>query len=346
MACAACEAPPEVSDPPPGRIDFHAHARLDSPYVDFPALNAAMAAHDVTSAVFSPSPNPLEGLVGMGMDTIDHEAFFLDHPIGGMLYGGTELVPLLHAAGRTPPFTPETFFPHGPPDGLTVGQLEEMTDEMNTLAADLETCEAEFERRASQAAESGRYAGFGELAPTHEARRPGHPYIVYPADHPWMLRLSDLAAAHGMFLDVHLDAGEAEVRELERLLEHERATRIVWEHAGWGPSGYPTPAVLAGLLEEHPNLYLGLKLRYEADADPAAWPLAEDGTLEPDWRALLEGWPDRIVLGGDLHYWQDDTPADDAFAEAFGLADTVLDQLDDDVRRAIEYGTAESLLAR
>lgn len=349
FACAvvsACTAPAEPTNSSVGRTDFHAHARLDSPYVDFAALDSAMADHDVTSVVFSTPPNPVEGLVGMGLDTADYEAFFLDHPVAGILYGGTELVPLLQAAGRPPPFTPESFFPYGPPEGLTEEQLEEMTEEMNTLAGDLEACAAEFELRASEAAASGRYVGFGELAPSHEARRAGHPHIVYPADHPWMLRLSDLAAENGMFLDVHLDAGESEVAELERLLDYEPATRIVWEHAGWGPSGYITAAALVDLMEAHPNLYLGLKLRYEADADPAAWPLADDGTLDPDWRTLLEGWPDRIALGSDLHYWQDETSADEAFVEPFGLADTVLDQLDGDVRRAIAHGTAASLLER
>lgn len=344
LGCRAGEAPPPV-DPAvdPGLTDFHAHAfyAADS---DVPALLAAMEEHQVARALLSRPPNPLHAFAGTGSDTADLMAFFA--PFAGerlYLYGGQELMPLLHASGRPTAFTMEELYPQGADPAVT----QEMLDEMTAIAVDPDPWEAEFRRLATEAADGGRYVGFGEIAPLHLALRPSHPDIRFPADHPWLLWLSDLAAERGMFLDVHMEVTDASLAELDGLLAHNRATPIVWAHAGWSTTGAATPAVLADALAAHPNLYLSLKLREpESEAYAAVHPLDADGTIKPEWRALLEAWPDRILAASDMKYWEDDAPIRDVFAERIGDQVGLLDQLDAETRAALRSGSAAALIGR
>jgi predicted TIM-barrel fold metal-dependent hydrolase len=125
-----------------------------------------------------------------------------------------------------------------------------------------------------------RAAGFGELTAEHfSSGRGNHPYESTRPDHPLFLALADIAAQHGMPIDLHMEAvpqdmpfprrsGRGQnpetVREnisgLERLLEHNRNARIIWAHAGWDLTGERTVPLMRSLLDKHPNLYLSIKV--------------------------------------------------------------------------------------
>jgi predicted TIM-barrel fold metal-dependent hydrolase len=101
------------------------------------------------------------------------------------------------------------------------------------------------------------------------------------ADTPWVRRIVALAVERGLWLHAHCDEAA-----LQHLLAHDPRVRIVWAH-----SGFTTPPEkLAGLLERHPNLIGELSYRHD---------VAIDGRLAPQWRALLERFPDRFVVGSD-----------------------------------------------
>ncbi|MEK6245554.1 MAG: amidohydrolase family protein [Pseudomonadota bacterium] len=163
-------------------------------------------------------------------------------------------------------------------------------------------------------------AGFGEMSPHHLAARPGHPYESVPADHPLFLLLADIAAEHGAVIDTHFDlvAREmtlpavfstalnpavlrANLEGFERLLAHNRGARIVWAHAGADPLGHWTPQLSRELLARHLNLYMSVRMG-GGQARMQNLMLHSGGGLDPQWRAVLEEFADRFVLGGDQFF--------------------------------------------
>lgn len=153
---------------------------------------------------------------------------------------------------------------------------------------------------------------------------PGHPYQWTAPDHPYLLRLAEIAARRGVPIELHLDlvpqdmatparlrGGDtpatlrANLAGFERLLAHARGARIVWAHAGSDPLGFRTAALCRELLARHPNL--AMSLRFPARL-PAGVPGGEelaldgDGRPSPAWLALVGDFADRFVLGSDAFY--------------------------------------------
>jgi predicted TIM-barrel fold metal-dependent hydrolase len=173
---------------------------------------------------------------------------------------------------------------------------------------------ANFEARANEIVRLGA-AGFGEIAIHHYSYRPGHPYESVPADHPLLLLLMDIAARHGLPIDLHFDPVvrdtvtpawllpsppnpmelRANVAALERLLTHNRSAKIVWAHAA-DPLGHWTAALSRELLERHPNLYISIRIGAPIIPAPAFRP---GGSIDPEWMMLFRDFPDRFVMGTD-----------------------------------------------
>ena len=186
--------------------------------------------------------------------------------------------------------------------------------------------------------------GFGEMTAEHYSG--GTPYQYAPADHPLYLMLADIAAAHGVPIDLHMEAVPADmpvpagvktppnppqlhanIAAFERLLAHNPRAKIIWAHAGADGTGQRTPELCRRLLKAHPNLYMEIK------TDPhnhgMNYPLA-DGKLKPEWLALFTAFPDRFVMGTDQHYPEDKGP-DQRWQEAVLL----FNQLPAGVRKQI-----------
>ena len=176
-----------------------------------------------------------------------------------------------------------------------------------------------FSSRAHQILADGA-AGFGEMSPHHLSARPGHPYEAVPADHPLFLLLADIAARHGAVIDLHLDLVvsdmtlpqrfspslnpatlRANLDGFERLLAHNRGARIVWAHAGADPIGHWTAQLSRALLARHPNLYMSIRMG-GGQMRMQNLMLDSTGSLDPQWRAVLEEHADRFVLGGDQFF--------------------------------------------
>ncbi|MBI5268104.1 MAG: amidohydrolase family protein [Burkholderiales bacterium] len=129
----------------------------------------------------------------------------------------------------------------------------------------------EAELRAGTAA--GPYRGLGEF----------HLYDSTNADGPVARRLMQLAQARRLAVLAHVDDVA-----IEKLFAHAPGARLIWAHSGIG--GVPVDRVRA-LLAAHPTL-MG-ELSYRPGLTQA------DGQLSPDWRALIEAFPDRFVIGSD-----------------------------------------------
>ncbi len=219
-----------------------------------------------------------------------------------------------------------------------------------------------FVRRAEAIVAAGA-AGFGELASLHfggHLFHANHPYIGAPPDHELFLLLADIAARHGVVIDLHMELVpepmalavpvfrsppnpawlEANLAAFERLLAHNRDARIVWVHLGWDWLRTRTVARMRELLGRHPNLYVSLEAVFPQPA--ATRPLDDDGKLRPEWLALIRDFPDRIMLGSDEFFRP---PGQQKRRRGDLLAPTlsIVDQLPGDLARRVGYENAERL---
>jgi predicted TIM-barrel fold metal-dependent hydrolase len=172
-----------------------------------------------------------------------------------------------------------------------------------------------FVAAAERIIESGA-VGFGEMASLHLSATMGHPYEFVPADHPLFRVLADVAAKREVPIDLHMDAVEGEtptpsrfpippnppkladtMEALARLLASNPQARIVWAHGGSDPLGAMTPAAIGRLMDEHPNLFVSLRI--VGPSAPMMNKALADTGLDPAWKALLTRHTDRFVIGTD-----------------------------------------------
>ena len=194
------------------------------------------------------------------------------------------------------------------------GSLNPMIQRHGDPAQVTDNVKRRFEAKAEEIIAAGA-AGFGEITALHPSVAPGHPFESVPADHPLLLLLADIAARHGVPIDLHMDLVVAEtpprgpqanaanpplfkpnLDAFERLLAHNRQARIVWAHAGSDFVGHWTVQRSRQLLQQHSNLYMSLRL---GGGIPLNRPLTYGGELKSEWRALFDEFPDRFMLGTD-----------------------------------------------
>jgi predicted TIM-barrel fold metal-dependent hydrolase len=204
-----------------------------------------------------------------------------------------------------------------------------------------------FKARADQILRDGA-AGFGELSSEHVSFLPGQAYETAPPDHPLFLLLADIAADHGVPIDLHMDVvpqamplpldlksppNPSSIREnlatFERLLNHNPRAKIVWAHAGSDNVGNRTPDLCRRSLQAHPNLYMEIKI------DPLGLgknPPIANGEIKPEWLRLFQDFPDRFVIGTDQHY---NSGRPMTGPQRWKMAVLLLNQLPGDLRRKI-----------
>src|SRR6266852_2903309 len=205
-----------------------------------------------------------------------------------------------------------------------------------------------FEDRAEQIVRDGA-VGFGEMSSEHLSFSPSQAYETAPPDHPLFLLLADIAAAHNVPIELHLDVVpqtmslpfglksppnpsslSENLTSFERLLAHNPHAKIIWAHAGSDSLGYRTPDLCRRLLQAHPNLYMEIKIDpQELGKNP---PLTADGKIKPEWLKLFTDFPDRFVIGSDQHYASGRLMTG---AQRWQMAVLLLNQLPSDLQRKI-----------
>ena len=184
----------------------------------------------------------------------------------------------------------------------------------------------EFEDKALELIDMGA-VGFGELTALHFSLGDGHPFEETSPDHPLFLLLADIAAEHGMPVDIHMEAVpedmdfpwtdrltskenpdtlQANISAFERLLEHNRDAKIIWAHAGWGNSGFRTTELMDRLFTDHNNLYMGIKIG--KDDLGVNRPFTDGGVLKDEWLELITKHSDRFFMATDQFYSDPDFP--------------------------------------
>jgi predicted TIM-barrel fold metal-dependent hydrolase len=178
-----------------------------------------------------------------------------------------------------------------------------------------------FRERAEELIREG-VSGFGEMAAEHFVG--ATPYEYAPPDHPLYLLLADIAAQHGVPIDIHMEAvpqamalppelksppNAAQLHEnqaaFERLLSHNPRAKIIWAHLGTDNTGFRTPEGSRRLLQAHPNLYMEIKFDPKLPGKNPVW---VDGIVKAEWLKVFQEFPDRFIFGSDQHYPEQGQP--------------------------------------
>lgn len=194
----------------------------------------------------------------------------------------------------------------------------------------------EYLGRLEAALRNGQFKGIGELVVNSAHSRSDKP-AKYPADSALMQRLWALSAGYGVPLSVHMDATSDSIAQMERLLASDRRGSWIWAHTGW--SADSSPALLRRLLQAHPNLFCELSGRESIRRKYRGDPIDEGGVLKPTWKALLEEFPDRFVIGTDI-----DPATLETYREEIGYWRGILTQLSPTTATKLAHENAERLL--
>ena len=225
---------------------------------------------------------------------------------------------------------------------------------------------AKFTRLALQILKAGA-AGFGEMSSLHLSLAPEHGYNFAPADHPLLLLLADIAAAHDVPIDLHNDALlkseprperlvgfqdpsvlPATIAPLERLLRHNPKAKIIWDHGGADLAGDMTAQLVGAMMDRYPNLYMSLK-PLPPNAAGMNKLFSKQG-IDAGWATVIARHPDRFFIGSDNFYVPRHIRPDKAPAqfsrhngEKMRAIRDFLKLLPADIAPKIAYGNAERL---
>lgn len=156
-------------------------------------------------------------------------------------------------------------------------------------------------------------------------------------------------------VNLHVDiAGPAVAAAIERIASDNPYATIVLAHAGWSASA----DTLARLMARHANIMADLSVRLDpaeglpSEPPPPGTPppgtgqvisiLAPDGSIRPDWRAVMARFPDRFLFAMDVT--QSERPKH--IRELLAIARKALSALGPRTENAIAHGNLERLLAR
>jgi predicted TIM-barrel fold metal-dependent hydrolase len=266
-------------------VDVHTHPDPSDPTRSVQAALEAMKLENAAKIVFMPPPFTAD-------DPARYDAEIILNAVKGhadklaVLGGGGSLNAMIQQSARSGDASPEA--------------------------------QRKFKARAEELIRLGA-AGFGEL--TAEHFQGATPYQSAPPDHPLFLLLADIAAEHGVPIDLHMEAVpqtmplpaplksppnppqlQANIAAFERLLEHNPRARIIWAHAGWDNTGYRTAGLCRRLLQAHPNLYMDVKIDPLKPGKNSPLANGASGAIKPEWLQLFQDFPGRFVVGTDQHY--------------------------------------------
>lgn len=160
----------------------------------------------------------------------------------------------------------------------------------------------------------------------HEGIGEFHLHAVDPADESLLRKIARIAKERDLYIHVH--SGKEPVDYLYSL---EPGLKIIWAHAGMmEPAG-----TVEAMMVKYSTLYADTSYR-EYDI------LNADGTIDKDWRRLIERFPDRFMVGSDTWVnaqW-------DIYQDLIDLNRKWLSRFSRPIAERIAYKNAERLFGR
>ena len=160
----------------------------------------------------------------------------------------------------------------------------------------------------------------------HEGIGEFHLHDVNPEDEALLRKIVDVAIQKNLYLHVH--SGRESVDYLFRL---EPGLQIIWAHAGMVESALTVQSMMA----KYATLYADTSYR-ESDI------LNADGTIDEDWRRVIERFPDRFMVGSDTwvnSQWDD-------YQDLIAMNRKWLSRFSRSVAERIAFKNAERLFGR
>ena len=154
--------------------------------------------------------------------------------------------------------------------------------------------------------------GFGEIhidnnnsAPSNNFRR------KVTLDNPVVRTMYEIANKHSSFIQLHMEADDANMAALKRyLLEFPKVSTIISHGLPYGKQ-----TLIRDLLEKHPNIYFELSRKGAVlNEKEAAQAFSSRSGVKDIWLKSIEMYPDRFMIGSDTHY-PDESRYDDVMKE-------------------------------
>lgn len=154
-----------------------------------------------------------------------------------------------------------------------------------------------------------------------------HLHDVAAADEGLLRQIAKLAAERGALLHIHSGA-----EPVSFMYVIDPGLTIIWAHAGMSEP----PSVIGPMMDKHPRLFADLSYR--------EWEIlrGEGGTLNPEWKALLEKHADRFMVGTDT--WVNEQWAQ--YGDLVAMNRAWLAQFPKDLAEGFAYKNAEKLFKK
>jgi predicted TIM-barrel fold metal-dependent hydrolase len=134
-----------------------------------------------------------------------------------------------------------------------------------------------------------------------------------PTDSPYFREIFDIAKQHSIPVPMHMQWHPDSAAQLEKLLASDRQGVIVLSHCGKDTVAND----IRPLLERNPNLFcdLGFRSPPQSEKEGQRWPERiifwgdssfRKADIKPDWKQLIEDYPDRFMVAiDDVHSWDE-----------------------------------------
>jgi hypothetical protein len=184
------------------------------------------------------------------------------------------------------------------------------------------------------------FCGFGEMATRLPPPNPQGSDSNRVSD-PNRMKIYDAADAKGTPMNFHISLVDPEtLATVEKITTTHPHSPVIIAHGGQGIS----TETIARLLTDHPNMYFDLSGPLSAE-QPGGPPrpqaaLQADGSFKPEWRALLERFPDRFMFATDTQSAQ----SIQALPQKLAQARKAFAPLPVAVEEAVAHGNIEKVL--
>ncbi len=198
-------------------------------------------------------------------------------------------------------------------------------------------------QRLSEALASGGCAGVGEVAIYHFMKRPRQKVLEYPPNFEPFLRMVQLVAEGGVWLDLHAEPvdphGKSYLAQvfggIELLFRRNSSLKLILSH-----TAMTNPINVRRMLHAYPRLMLNIKVvskHYRwRNLEPIVNP---ERQLYEDWAELFEEMPQRFMIGTDGKFGRQRW-AVTKYSKRIHQMRVILGSLEPKAAKMIAYGNA------
>jgi len=203
--------------------------------------------------------------------------------------------------------------------------------------------------RLSSDLKSGDYIGVGEIGVHHFEKRKKQNVIEYPPNFEPFIKVADLAAKKGVWLDLHIEPIEPQGKShekqvfsmIELLFRRNPKLKLVYSH-----TAMTNPTNVRRMLSKYPNIIMSVKIVRNHQKWRNLEPVTnKNGEIYEDWALLFEEMPDRFIIGSDAKFYRKRWPIS-KYKKKITLYRKMLATLNKDTAEKIAYQNAHKLFQK